>query len=47
METFVIGPAVGAGLTLLVIFTHFKVKEREWWEEQKREMEAAHTCAGR
>ena len=45
METFVIGLAVGAGLTLLAIFTHFKVKEREWWEEQKREMEAAHTCA--
>jgi hypothetical protein len=42
---YVIGAVVGAGLTLLVIFTHFKVKERESWEEQKREMEAAYTCA--
>ncbi len=42
---YVIGAGVGAGFTLLVIFTHFKVKEREWWEEKKREMEAAHTCA--
>jgi len=42
---YLIGAGIGAGFTLLVIFTYFKVKEREWWEEQKREMEAAYTCA--
>jgi hypothetical protein len=42
---YLIGAAVGAGFTLLVIFTQFKVKDREWWEKQKREMADAFTHA--
>ncbi len=41
---FVIGLVVGAGLTALSIFLNFKVKDKEWWEEQEREMNAAHSC---
>lgn len=41
---YLIGAGIGAGLTLLTIFTHFKVKEREGWEKEKLEMEAAYTC---
>lgn len=40
-----IGVVIGAGLTLVGIFSEFKVKDREWWEKREREMEAAHTCA--
>jgi hypothetical protein len=36
--TFVIGAVIGTGLTLLTIFLNFKVKDRDWWEEQEQEM---------
>lgn len=42
---FLIGAVVGAGLALVGIFTNYVVKDREWWEKEQREMEAAHTCA--
>ena len=41
---FLIGLAVGVGLTLGVILLNYKVKDREWWEEQEREMATAHSC---
>ena len=40
-----IGVVIGAGLTLLGIFSEFKVIDKERWEKQEREMEAAYTCA--
>lgn len=42
---FLIGVVVGVGVTLVGMFTNYVVKDREWWEKEKREMEAAHTCA--
>jgi hypothetical protein len=42
---FLIGVAVGVGVTLVGIFTNYVVKDREWWEKEKREMEAAYTYA--
>ena len=40
METFLFGLVVGAGLTLLMIFLNFKVRDREWWEKREQEMAA-------
>lgn len=42
---FLIGAAVGAGLTAVSIFGNYVVKDRESWEKENREREAAHTCA--
>lgn len=42
---FLIGVVAGVGVTLVGIFTNYVVKDREGWEKEKREMEAAHTCA--
>lgn len=35
---FLIGLAIGIGLTLLMIFTSCKVRDREWWEEHEQEV---------
>jgi hypothetical protein len=32
---FLIGVVVGAGLPLLTIFSNFKMRDRDWWEEQE------------
>jgi hypothetical protein len=42
---FLIGGVVGVGVTLVGIFMNYVVKDREGWEKEKREMEAAYTCA--
>lgn len=42
---FLIGVVVGVGVTLAGIFTNYVVKDRESWEKEEREREAAHTCA--
>jgi hypothetical protein len=39
-----IGVVVGAGLTLIGIFSEFKVRSLEWWEEYERKTTAAHSC---
>jgi hypothetical protein len=44
MVTFLIGAVVGAGLTLWHILLNFKVKDKDWWEEQERKMATAHSC---
>ena len=35
---FLIGLAIGIGLTLLVIFLNYQVRDREWWEEHEQEV---------
>lgn len=37
-----IGLVIGIGLTLLMIFSCFKVRDREWWEQRERESAALH-----
>ncbi len=44
---FLFGAAVGVGFTVLVIFLNYKVKDREWWEEREREMNALHSSVNR
>lgn len=44
MVTVLIGPLVGAGITLLWMFLNFQVRKKEWWEEQERKMAIAHSC---
>lgn len=41
---FLIGAAVGAGLTAVSIFGNYKVERREWWEEQERKAAATTSC---
>jgi hypothetical protein len=40
---FLIGAVVGCGLTLLSIFSEFKVMDKDWWEKHETETAAAHS----
>jgi len=44
---FLMGIAIGIGLTLLMIFSCFKVRDREWWEKREREMNALHSSVNK
>jgi hypothetical protein len=41
---FLIGAAVGAGVTALSILLNYEVHDREWWEEHERKVKATDSC---
>lgn len=41
---FLIGAVAGCGLTLLTIFSEFKVSSKKWWERRHRERTALDSC---
>lgn len=44
---FLMGLVIGIGLTLLMIFSCFKVRDREWWEKRERENNALHSSVNK